>query len=199
MFLLKDGALRQFTMEKGLPNNKIYFITEDQRKNLWMSGPSGIVSVSRLDLEALSPDASGQLAVRVYGTAEGLRTNQMNGGVQPAGALHLDRRALAPSTKGAVRIAPDVPDRGSPPPVLIEQVIADDRSVPFSTDLGLPPGEGKLEIHYTSIRLGSPERIGFKYWMEGFEHDWTAAGQRRVAYYTNVPSGRYRFHVVATR
>jgi hypothetical protein len=81
--------------------------------------------------------------------------------------------------------------------VLIEQVIADDRPVPFSSDLILPPGKGKLEIHYTSIRLGSPERLGFKYWMEGFESEWTAAGQRRVAYYTNIPSGRYRFHVVA--
>ena len=197
LFLLKGGALRQFTMEQGLPNNKIYFITEDRRGNLWMTGPSGIVSVSRLDLEALPSNAAGQLAVRVYGTAEGLSTNQMNGGVQPAGALISTGELWFPSTKGAVRIAPDVPDRGSPPPVLIEQVIADDRSVPFSTDLALPPGEGKLEVHYTSIRLGSPERIGFKYWMEGFEHDWTAAGQRRVAYYTNIPFGRYRFHVVA--
>jgi signal transduction histidine kinase len=33
--------------------------------------------------------------------------------------------------------------------------------------------------------------------MENFDRDWTAAGQRRVAYYTNVPPGRYRFHVVA--
>jgi hypothetical protein len=61
----------------------------------------------------------------------------------------------------------------------------------------LPPGDGKLELHYTAIRLRSPERIRFKYWMEGFDHGWTAAGQRRVAYYTNLPPGHYRFHVVA--
>jgi ligand-binding sensor domain-containing protein/signal transduction histidine kinase len=197
LFLLKGGALTQFTTDQGLPNNKIHFIAEDRLGNLWMSGPSGVVSVSRADLEALSRDVTRQLAVRVYGTTEGFSTNQMNGGVQPAGALTSTGELWFPSTKGAARIVPDVPRRGSSPPVLIEQVIADDQPVGASTALSLSPGEGKLEIHYTSIRLGSPERIRFKYWMEGFEHEWTAAGQRRVAYYTNLPFGHYRFHVVA--
>ena len=63
--------------------------------------------------------------------------------------------------------------------------------------MGGNPGKGKLEVHYTAIRLRSAERTRFKYWMEGFEPDWTDAGQRRVAYYTYVPAGDYRFHVVA--
>ena len=197
LFLLKGGALNQFTMEQGLPSNKIHFIAEDQRRNLWMSGPTGVVSVSRLDLEALVANSADQLAVRAYGTAEGLGTNQMNGGVQPAGTMTSSGELWFPSTKGATRIEPDLPGNGSPPAVLIEQVIADGRPSSFSTDLSLPPGEGKLEIHYTSIRLGSPERIKFKYWMENFDREWTAAGPRRVAYYTNLPPGPYRFHVVA--
>jgi signal transduction histidine kinase len=126
-----------------------------------------------------------------------LSTSQMNGGVQPAGTLTPTGELWFPSTKGAVRIAPDAPEPGSAPPVLIEEVLADERPVSFTTDLHLPPGEGKLEIHYTAIRLRSAERIRFKYWMEGFERDWTDAGQRRIAYYTNLPAGDYRFHVVA--
>lgn len=197
LFLLKGGQLEQFTTRQGLPNNKIHFITEDRRGNLWMSGPSGIVAVSRHDLEELSHKPSSQLAVRMYSTAEGLSTSQMNGGVQPAGTLTPTGELWFPSTKGAVRIAPDAPEPGSAPPVLIEEVLADERPVSFTTDLHLPPGEGKLEIHYTAIRLRSAERIRFKYWMEGFERDWTDAGQRRIAYYTNLPAGDYRFHVVA--
>jgi signal transduction histidine kinase len=81
--------------------------------------------------------------------------------------------------------------------VLIEQVLADDRAAPFSQRLVLTPGRGKLEIHYTAIRLRSPDRIRFKFRMEGFDQDWTDAGQRRVAYYTNLPAGKYRFRVVA--
>jgi ligand-binding sensor domain-containing protein/signal transduction histidine kinase len=197
LFMLKDGTLSQFTTKAGLPSNKIYSIIEDAQGNLWMSGPGGIVVVSRREIEAISGQSNTQLAVRVYSAAEGLSTNQMNGGVQPAGALLASGELWFPSAKGAVRIDPNGPDRRSAPPVLIEQVFADDRAMSFSKDLILDPGQGKLEIHYTAIRLRSPDRIRFKFRMEGFDHDWTDAGQRRVAYYTNLPAGNYRFRVVA--
>jgi signal transduction histidine kinase len=121
----------------------------------------------------------------------------MNGGVQPAGALLPSGELWFPSAKGAVRIEQNGPDRRSAPPALIEQVLADDRPAPFSKDLILEPGQGKLEIHYTAIRLRSPDRVRFKFRMEGFDHEWTDAGQRRVAYYTNLPAGNYRFRVMA--
>lgn len=197
LFLFKSGELAQFTIKEGLPSNKIHFIAEDSLGNLWMSGPSGIVSVSRRDLEKLPRQPAGQLAVRVYSTADGLSTNQMNGGVQPAGALTSAGELWFPSAKGAVRIEPDGSAPRSAPPVLIEQALADDHVIPFSGSLRLAPGRGKLEIHYTAIRLRSPERTRFKYWMENFDPAWTDAGQRRVAYYTNLPAGNYRFHVVA--
>ena len=197
LFLLENGKLAQFTTKDGLPSNKIEFLTEDARGNLWMSGPSGIASVARRDLEESPGKPPGQLAVRVYSTSEGLSTNQMNGGVQSAGALAASGDLWFASTKGAVRIEPDVPYRSSPPPVLIEQVLADDITVPAGRLLRMGPGKGKLEVHYTAIRLRSPERTQFKYWMEGFERDWTDVGQRRIAYYTNIPPGDYRFHVVA--
>jgi signal transduction histidine kinase/ligand-binding sensor domain-containing protein len=197
LFLWKAGQLKQFTIGHGLPSNKIHFIGEDRRGNLWMSGPSGGVSVSRRDLESLDPQASSHVAVRLYDTTEGLTTNQMRGGVQPAGVVTTTGEIWFPSTKGAVLIAPDIPERPSRLPIVIEQVIADGNTLPFPGSLDLPPGEGKLEIQYTSIRLGAPERLRFRYWMEGFERDWTSAGQRRVAYYTNLPAGSYRFHVAA--
>jgi signal transduction histidine kinase/ligand-binding sensor domain-containing protein len=197
LFLYEAGRLSQYTTRHGLPSDKVHFITEDRDGGVWISGPAGIASFARADLRALPSDGSRQLAVRLYTTAEGLRTNQMNGGVQPAGALRANGELWFPSTKGAVRILPEVPERGSPPPVLIEQLLVDDRPTSLAPEVTLPPGDGKLELHYTAIRLRSPERIRFKYWMEGFDHGWTAAGQRRVAYYTNLPPGRYRFHVMA--
>lgn len=198
LFYLRDGRLAQVTARNGLPSDKIHFITEDNRGTLWMSGTSGIVSVSRQELERVARDPSAPVAVRVFGTADGLGTNQMNGGVQPAGAITPEGHLWFPSTRGAVRIVPEAPGRQTTPlPVLIEDVRADGQAVPFAAGLDLPPGEGKLEIHYTSIRLRAPERIRFRYWMEGFESGWTEAGQRRIAYYTNLPAGRYRFHVRA--
>lgn len=193
----EEKRLRQYTTAEGLPSDKVHFITDDRRGNLWLSGPAGIASFARSDLLDLPRDGTRQLAVRLYTTAEGLRTNQMNGGVQPAGVLRANGELWFPSTKGAVRVVPETPERSAAPPVVIERILVDDRPVGIAPELRLPPGDGKLEVQYSAIRLRSPERIRFRYRMEGFDDDWTAAGQRRVAYYTNLPPGRYRFHVVA--
>ena len=197
LFLLKTGRLAQFTTEHGLPSNKIHFVGEDRKGQLWLSGPSGVVSLARRDLETRQKDASHDVPMRLYDTTEGLDTNQMRGGVQPAGVVTSTGEIWVPGTKGAVNIVPDEPQRPNRLPIFIEQVVADGPPVPFPTSLDLPPGDGKLEIQYTSLRLAAPERLRFRYWMEGFEPDWTAAGQRRVAYYTNLPAGQYTFHVVA--
>lgn len=42
-----------------------------------------------------------------------------------------------------------------------------------------------------------PERVQFKYQLQGYDHEWVDAGARRVAYYTNLPPGQYSFRVIA--
>ena len=197
LYLLKSGRLAQFTAEHGLPSNKIHFVGEDRAGQLWLSGPAGAVSVSRRDLELRPSHATRDVPMRLYDTTEGLDTNQMRGGVQPAGVVTTAGEVWLPGTKGAVIIVPNEPDRPTRLPVVIEQAVASGPPIPFPTALELAPGESKLEIQYTSLRLAAPERLRFRYRMEGFEPDWTAAGQRRVAYYTNLPAGEYKFHVVA--
>jgi ligand-binding sensor domain-containing protein/signal transduction histidine kinase len=194
LMLLKHGELRRYTSAQGPPFDKIYFLAEDARGRLWMSGPGGVASIARRDLES----RTGQLPLRLYSTSEGLNTDQMNGGVQPAGAITSTGELWFPSTNGAVRIDPNAPDLGAAPPVLIEQVqVGRTSRAPAAGRVTVAPGEGNLEIQYTAIRLRSPEHTRFKYWMEGFDHEWTEAGQRRIAYYTALPPGAYTFHVVA--
>jgi signal transduction histidine kinase len=43
----------------------------------------------------------------------------------------------------------------------------------------------------------APEKVRFKYKLEGFDRDWIDSGTRRIAYYTNLRPGRYRFRVIA--
>jgi ligand-binding sensor domain-containing protein len=197
LFLAKNGKLAHWTTANGLPTNTIHFIGEASGGKLWMSGPGGVFSAPAADLDRLAETASGTPAVRVYGAADGLATTQMNGGVQPAGAVSPDGDLWFPSTRGVVSIRPQPAAPQAAPPVLIEEVLADERSVPPAGGIQIRPGSGKLEIRYTAIRLRAPELTRFKYWMENFEKNWTDAGPRRVAYYTNVPPGSYRFHVVA--
>jgi diguanylate cyclase (GGDEF)-like protein len=87
------------------------------------------------------------------------------------------------------------------PPVHIDKFVVDGRLVPLpddETELRLSPGIANLEIHYTALNLTSPESVHFRYRLEGYDHNWIDASNRRIAYYTNLGTGRYRFVVAAT-
>jgi len=77
-------------------------------------------------------------------------------------------------------------------------VIWGGRAIDDKRSISLTPSGTQLEMHYTALSFVAPERIRFKYKLEGFDRDWIEAGRRRVAYYTNLPPGRYRFRVVAS-
>ena len=59
------------------------------------------------------------------------------------------------------------------------------------------PGKHRLEFRYTGMSFSSPERVRFRYRLEGLDPDWVEAGARRTAFYSYVPPGQYRFRVIA--
>jgi signal transduction histidine kinase len=83
------------------------------------------------------------------------------------------------------------------PPVAIERVTVDGTNFESSQPIEARPGEGRLQFEFTALSLVSSHKIRFKYKLEGFDRDWVEAGQRRAAYYTNIPPGQYRFRVTA--
>jgi len=97
-----------------------------------------------------------------------------------------------------VRIDPHQIRITSPSPVVIESAAADDQPVPLAPEIKIAPGHGKLEIDFTACSLLAPERISFRYKLENFDENWLTASNRRAAYYTNLPPGRYKFRVIAT-
>ena len=121
----------------------------------------------------------------------------MHGGTQPAGCITPSGELWFPSNRGPVRIVPDQTRPGDLPQVVIEHVFVDGREETVGDRLVVAPGEGKLRIDYSAIRLRSQERIRFRYKLEGFDRDWTEPLNSRVANYTNLPAREYRFWVQA--
>ena len=197
LFRWRDGKMTHFTTAQGLVGGSIYQILEDARGTFWMSGPDGISSVTRHDLDRYAEDPKFFPAVTLYGLSDGVEATQMHGGVQPAGCLTANGEVWFPSNSGPVRIVPDQTRPVGLPQVVIEQVVVDGREVPVSGKLIVPPGEGRLQIDYAAIQLRSQERIRFRYRLVDFDHQWTDARRNRVAYYTNLPAGTYEFQVQA--
>jgi ligand-binding sensor domain-containing protein/signal transduction histidine kinase len=197
LFRWRDGKLTSYSTAQGLAGNSVYQILEDAQGIFWMSGPNGIATVSRRDLDKLADHPGFHPAVTLYGLSDGVEATQIYGGVAPAGCLTASGEIWFPSNRGPVRIMPLEARQESLPKVVIEQVLVDGRDTPLSGRLIVPPGEGGLQISYAAVRLRSQERIRFRYTLEGFDHEWKEALQRRVAFYTNLPPGQYRFRVQA--
>jgi ligand-binding sensor domain-containing protein/signal transduction histidine kinase len=194
---IRNGKITRYTTRNGLLSNSIYQILDDGHERLWMSTPAGIFSTDRRELDAVAEGRTGPIAIVPYGTDEGMESSQMNGGVQSAGCRTESGEIWFPSVKGAVRIDPKQLHLTPAAPVLIESLSVGDQPIPITPGMSIPPGQGKLEIAYTSPTLRSPDRITFKYKLENFDKDWMAAPKRRVAAYTNLSPGKYTFRVVA--
>ncbi len=194
---LRDGKLTRITTREGLFDNVVSRILEDNHGNLWMSCNRGIYRASRKELNDLADGRASSVSCIHYGVADGMSTNEANGGGQPAGWKSVDGSLWFPTIKGVVRIDP-ARLNPLPPPVHIEQVLVGKTPADARREVEVRPGQGDVEIHYTALSLVAPEKVRFKYKLEGKDDDWVDAGQRRVAFYTDAPPGDYVFRVMAS-
>jgi ligand-binding sensor domain-containing protein/signal transduction histidine kinase len=196
---LKDGKFSTFGTRAGLPDDVIFAILEDEVGNLWMSSTKGIFRVRKQELNAHAAGEIGAVDAVLYGKAEGIRAGEGSGGSQPIARKMRDGSLWFSTPKGAAVVDPaHVEINRRVPPVVIEEIRVNQRSVSLGGVLDLPPGSRTLEFHYTALSLREPGKVQFRYKLDGFDEEWVNAGTRRIAYYTNVPPGRYRFRVVAS-
>jgi ligand-binding sensor domain-containing protein/two-component sensor histidine kinase len=194
-----DGRTTRYTMVEGLFDNEIQHVLSDRGGNLWVSTPRGIFTVSRKDLDDYADGRIKTIRSTSYNTADGMKTIDCSSHAQPSGWRGRDGRLWFTTRKGVVFIDPNNLSRNEiKPPVAIEEVTVEGESFPPDSFTQLEPGKRRFEFHYNGLSLLIPERVRFKYRLEGYDHDWIDAGTRRVAYYTNLAPGNYRFRVIAS-
>ncbi|MFL6255847.1 MAG: two-component regulator propeller domain-containing protein [Pyrinomonadaceae bacterium] len=194
--LFKDGRFISFTTRDGLPNDTIYRVLEDARGRLWMSCNKGVFRLDKSELEEFAAGHTRTLNPVVYGTADGMRTRECSGGGHPSAWRGADGRLWFSTIKGVATIDPEhMPLNTQPPPAVVEQVKIDGEAV--APDVRLPPGKSRFDFYYAGLSFVAPEKVRYRYKLEGFDRDWVDGGDRRVAYYTNLGPGDYRFMVIA--
>ena len=196
--LFKNGRFTPFTTRDGLPNDTVYRVLEDGRGRLWMSCNKGVFRLDKSELEDFAAGRTRRLNPVVYGTADGMRTRECSGGGHPSAWRGSDGRLWFSTIKGVATVDPERLSLNSqPPPAVVEQVRVDGEAVAALPDLRLPPGKSRFDFHYAGLSFVAPEKVRYRYKLEGFDSDWVDGGDRRVAYYTNLGPGEYRFLVVA--
>ncbi len=208
----RDGQFTRYGKKEGLPDNVICQILDDGRGNLWLGSHQGVFRIGKSELNDMAQGKARFVSCVAYGRSDGLPSLECSGGYQPAAWLGQDGKLWFTTAKGAVWVQPEeIRPNLLPPPVVIEEVLVDGqtKSVGKAGETGsalpglppamleVPPGKHQFEFRYTGLSLVSPDRIQFRYRLEGADADWIQAGTRRFAHYNFLPHGDYRFHVIA--
>ena len=214
---LKDGHFFNFSKtpdgqgpELELPPI-INSIIEDDSGHLWFGSNQGLFRVERQQLNDIAEGRAVSAGVTHYNRANGMGSSQCTGDRQPTAWKARDGKLWFATMKGVTVVDPQsLPFNSRPPPVGVESVLIDDAVRPVvgsasprdegkfpKTEVTVPPGVHRLEIRYAGLSFTAPDRVRFRYRLDGFEKDWVNAGTRRAAYYTKIPPGSYHFQVLA--
>lgn len=202
---LKDGKFATVDSRSGLAGDVICGIADDGLGYFWISSQTGIFRVSKTELNACADGQTPSVRCLVYGKHEGLATLACTGGFQPEFCRTSDGRIWFPTGKGLAVVNPHAVTHNTVvPPVWIEEASADGKPISINRDeksgdgTVVQPGQSRVEFQFTALSFTSPERVQFKYKLEGLEKSWLTppAGQREVNY-SYLQPGEYHFRVIA--
>ena len=199
MARLQDGTVTSLAAGGSILNDCVIGIVDDGSGGLWITGNKGLFSVSRDALVTFAQDRTSPLQIRRFGLADGLRTNELDGGNTGAAYRAPDGTLWFASSRGIVHADPaHLANNRIVPSVFIEAVRVDDTPLREQDADRIAPGAERWEFDYTALSFRAPDRVQFKYQLVGFDSQWIDAGSRRTAYYTGLPPGEYTFRVIAS-
>jgi ligand-binding sensor domain-containing protein/signal transduction histidine kinase len=209
---LKGGRFATLSSKNGLPCDPVHWMMEDEGHSFWLHMGCGLVHVARSDIDAWAgavdndKDANRETRATIHPTvfdsSDGVSTGAFASAYRPLVGKSSDGKLWFTSNDGASVLDPrHIPFNKFAPPVHIEQIVANHKSYPVTSDANgnvrLPPRIRDLQIDYTALSLVAPEKVLFRYKLEGWDRDWQDAGTRRQAFYNNLPPRNYRFRVMA--
>jgi len=181
-------------------STSIHAILDDGRNHLWFATGGGI---ARCDCAGIVGAMEGVDCMNwiEFSTADGLISRETATNSHPSAWQARDGRLWFATPKGLESVDPaHFPVNLVPPPIAIERFAVDDRDQPLRAageSITVPAGHNHFQFEYAGLSFIAPQKVRYRFMLEGFDHHWTEAGARRIAYYTNIPPGHYTFRVQA--
>jgi hypothetical protein len=195
LVMLRAGNVQRLGKENGLPCDGVNGFAVDDNKNLWLTTSCGFIAIAASDVQRwwIHPDTIVQ--ARVLDTLDGARPGSTS--FNPA-AKSPDGRLWFVNNVVLQMIDPShLSGHGTVSPIYVEAVVADRKQYNPQEGLQLPRLTRDLQIGYTSPSFLIPQKVKFRYRLDGHDLDWQDAGTRRQAFYTDLKPGHYRFRVTA--
>jgi PAS domain S-box-containing protein len=194
----RSNRWEAFGADKGLPDELVTCILEDGLGYLWMGSTRGIIRIARSRFDSVASGGVMSLHALTFGVSDGMKTAECSEGGQTSGLRRHNGELWFSTARGVAIVDPlHLKLRRTMPAVVFEEIVSDPGKRYRAGPVALTAGENNFTIAYTVPTFTAPERVRFRYRLEGFDPAWIDAGARRVAYYTNIPPGGFVFHVEA--
>lgn len=199
IFRLKDSEVCNITENDGLFDNIASHLIKDNNGNFWMGSNRGIFRVSGESAKAFCDDESESVQSFSYGVKDGMVSIETNGGFQPSVIQEPSGDLYFPTVGGVSVVSTrNIELNDNNIPVYIEGLRGSESYLPLKKNIELPYNDSFLEINYAAINFTKPEKVKFKYRLEGLSDNWIEVGNRREALYAKIPPGKYTFKVIAS-
>jgi signal transduction histidine kinase/ligand-binding sensor domain-containing protein/DNA-binding response OmpR family regulator len=195
-----DGVYKSFSKDNGLPSNNVLCFQEDGLTgDIWMSTSHGI---SRLKV------STNDTVITNFFKTDGALGDQYH---EKAGCRSSDGRIFFAGNHGLTFFNPSsILPNNDPPLVNIEDLKIFHQSVQpagqgsvlkeniaYTEKIILNHKQTTISLDYAGLDFSAPNKLTYKYKLEGFDRQWNYAGNFRRATYSNLPPGKYMFYVSA--
>jgi ligand-binding sensor domain-containing protein/AraC-like DNA-binding protein len=200
---LKDETVVSFTVDHGMTSNFIYQFMEDEQENFWLMSDSGILRVGKQQLNRYAEQGTGKDRINCtsFGISDGLQSIEFNNEFSRHSALKAANGEFRVITKKGITVVnpQKIQINKFLPPVVIEAVLFNEEPVTLHREEYVFKGINEALFHFTAPTFISPEKITFKFRLEGVDRDWQflGPGKERTARYKDLEPGTYTFRVIA--
>jgi ligand-binding sensor domain-containing protein len=203
---VKNGRVATLTSQNGLPCDTVFWLMQDDTHSFWLYTACGLVRIAGTEMDAWVANPQRTIQNTVFDSSDGVRSRALTTGFTPLVAKTVNGKLWFLPVDGVSFIDPHhLPFNKLPPPVQVERVTADRKTYwqNLSGDASfshpkLPALVRDLTIDYTALSFVAPEKVRFRYRLEGQDPDWKEVVNDREAHYSNLAPGNYRFRVTAS-
>jgi signal transduction histidine kinase len=194
----ENGRFRPLSKSNGLPAQSVFGMVEDDEGYWWLATEVGVLRIPAGELDRAIANPAYRIRYESFNMLDGLPGKTRDLFPMPLLVRTADGRIWVSTNNGIAYVDPRrIPKNLLPPPVHVETIKVDDKVVALTGGIVLNHDVKNVEIDYTAFSLSIPERVLFRYMLEGHDTEWQKPVTRRQAFYNDLAPGRYKFRVIA--